>query len=120
MPPVYHYSQKTDSVNEIELVGTPLGSFYDEEFDRYQVDFEDGDALVLMSDGLPEAPNHDGEMLDYPAVKECIKANGSKSASGIKDSLIELSDKWLDGIQNPDDITLVIFKKNKNKELAQA
>ena len=42
MPPVYHYSQKTDSVNEIELVGTPLGSFYDEEFDRYQVDFEDG------------------------------------------------------------------------------
>jgi len=120
MPPVYHYSKKTDSVNEIELVGTPLGSFYDEEFDRYQVDFEDGDALVLMSDGLPEAPNHDGEMLDYPAVKECIKANGSKSASGIKDSLIELSDKWLDGIQNPDDITLVIFKKNKDKEFAQA
>ena len=32
MPPVYHYSKKTDSVNEIELVGTPLGSFYDEEF----------------------------------------------------------------------------------------
>ena len=120
MPPVYHYSKKTDSVNEIELVGTPLGSFYDEEFDRYQVDFEDGDALVLMSDGLPEAPNHDGEMLDYPAVKECIKANGSKSASGIKDSLIELSDNWLDGIQNPDDSTLVIFKKHNTGEIANA
>ena len=120
MPPVYHYSKRTDSVNEIELVGTPLGSFYDEEFDRYQVDFEDGDALVLMSDGLPEAPNHDGEMLDYPAVKKCIKDNGSKSASGIKDSLVALSDKWLDGIQNPDDITLVIFKKNKTKEMANA
>ena len=78
MPPVYHYSKKTNSVNEIELVGTPLGSFYDEEFDRYQIDFEDGDALVLMSDGLPEAPNHSGEMLDYPAVKDCIKENGSK------------------------------------------
>ena len=120
MPPVYHYSKKTNSVNEIELVGTPLGSFYDEEFDRYQIDFEDGDALVLMSDGLPEAPNHSGEMLDYPAVKDCIKENGSKSASGIKDSLIELSDKWLDGIQNPDDITLVIFKKNNNTGSAQA
>jgi len=120
MPPVYHYSKRTNSVNEIELVGTPLGSFYDEEFDKYQIDFEDGDALVLMSDGLPEAPNHDGEMLDYPAVKRCIKENGSKSASGIKDSLIELSDKWLDGIQNPDDITLVIFKKNKTGEIANA
>lgn len=120
MPPVYHYSKKTNSVNEIELVGTPLGSFYDEEFDRYQVNFEDGDALVLMSDGLPEAPNHSGEMLDYPAVKECIKENGSKSALGIKDSLIELSDKWLDGIQNPDDITLVIFKKNNNAGTAEA
>ena len=120
MPPVYHFSKKKNSVNEIELVGTPLGSFYNEEFDKYQVDFEDGDALVLMSDGLPEAPNNDGEMLDYPAVKECIRENGSKSASGIKDSLIELSDKWLDGIQNPDDITLVIFKKNKAGEIAKS
>ena len=120
MPPVYHFSKKKNSVNEIELVGTPLGSFYNEEFDKYQVEFEDGDALVLMSDGLPEAPNHTGEMLDYPAVKKCIKENGSKSASGIKDSLIELSDNWLDGIQNPDDITLVIFKKNKPGGVAKA
>ena len=120
MPPVYHFSKKNDSVNEIELVGTPLGSFYNEEFDKYQLNFEDGDALVLMSDGLPEAPNHTGEMLDYPAVKKCIKDNGSKSASGIKDSLIELSDNWLDGIQNPDDITLVIFKKKESRGIAKA
>ena len=38
----------------------------------------------------------------------------------IKDSLIALSDKWLDGVQNPDDITLVIFKKNKTGEIANA
>ena len=120
MPPVYHFSKKKNAVNEIELVGTPLGSFYNEEFDKYQVDFEDGDALVLMSDGLPEAPNHSGDMLDYPAVKQCIKDNGSKSASGIKDSLIELSDNWLDGIQNPDDITLVIFKKKESGGVAKA
>lgn len=120
MPPVYHFSKKDNSVNEIELVGTPLGSFYDEEFDKYQVDFEDGDALVLMSDGLPEAPNHSGELLDYPAVKNCIRDNGSKSALGIKDSLIELSDNWLDGIQNPDDITLVIFKKKESGGIGKA
>ena len=120
MPPVYHFSKKKNAVNEIELVGTPLGSFYDEEFDKYQVDFEDGDALVLMSDGLPEAPNHSGDMLDYPAVKQCIKDNGSKSASGIKDSLIELSDNWLNGIQNPDDITLVIFKKKESGGIAKS
>ena len=120
MPPVYHFSKKKNTVNEIELVGTPLGSFYNEEFDKYQVDFEDGDALVLMSDGLPEAPNHSGDMLDYPAVKQCIKDNGSKSASGIKDSLVELSDNWLGGIQNPDDITLVIFKKKESGGVAKA
>ena len=120
MPPVYHFSKKKNAVNEIELVGTPLGSFYDEEFDKYQVDFEEGDALVLMSDGLPEAPNHSGDMLDYPAVKQCIKDNGSKSASDIKDSLIELSDNWLNGIQNPDDITLVIFKKKESRGIAKA
>ena len=50
-------------------------------------------------------------MLDYDAVKECIEANGNKSAEGIIDSLIGLGDEWMSGLMNDDDITLVVIKK---------
>ena len=65
----------------------------------------------MISDGLPEAPNRAGELLDYKLVKECIQKNSYKTAEEIKDDLVDLSDKWLDGIQNPDDITIVVCKK---------
>ena len=77
----------------------------------YSFNLESNDALVLISDGLPECVNHEGEMLDYEPVKECITANGDKSAQGIIDSLIDLGDEWMSGLMNDDDITLVVIKK---------
>ena len=65
----------------------------------------------MLSDGLPEAPNREGELLDYAAVKECIEKNATKSSDEIKDELVKLSDKWMNGVHNPDDITIVVCKK---------
>jgi serine phosphatase RsbU (regulator of sigma subunit) len=50
-------------------------------------------------------------MLDYEPVKDCIAANGGKTAQGIIDSLIDLGDDWMSGLMNDDDITLVVIKK---------
>ena len=38
----------------------------------------------------------------------------NESAEEIKDELVKLSDNWLDGIHNPDDITIVVCKKLKD------
>jgi serine phosphatase RsbU (regulator of sigma subunit) len=70
-----------------------------------------GDVLVLISDGLPECDNYGGEMLDYEAVKNCIHKNGKKSSKEILTQLIELGDNWMDGKMNEDDITIVVIKK---------
>ena len=40
--------------------------------------------LVMISDGLPEAPNKKGDLLDYEAVKSCVEKNSLKSAEEIK------------------------------------
>ena len=111
MPPAYLYQDKTGTVNEILVPGLPLGSMKKADFDLHSFPLESNDALVLISDGLPECVNHDGEMLDYDAVKECIESNGNKSAEGIIDSLIDLGDEWMAGLMNDDDITLVVIKK---------
>lgn len=111
MPPAYLYRDKTGEVDEILVPGLPLGSMKKADFDLHSFPLESNDALVLISDGLPECVNHEGEMLDYDAVKECIESNGNKSAEGIIDSLIGLGDEWMSGLMNDDDITLVVIKR---------
>lgn len=111
MPPAYLYKHSEKEVDEILVPGLPLGSMKKADFDLHSFNLESKDALVLISDGLPECVNHEGEMLDYEPVKECITENGNKSAQGIIDSLIDLGDEWMSGLMNDDDITLVVIKK---------
>ena len=110
MPPVYHYHGETQEVDEILLGGLPLGSIKDETFALESFSFEKGDSLVFISDGLPEAANKKEEMLGYEAVFECVKVNGEKDAEKQRDALLDLGTVWLDGLQNEDDITIVVVK----------
>ena len=74
---------------------------------------------MILSDGLPEAPNPGGALLDYPAVQQCVEKTGHLGASPVKEALIQLADEWLDGTQNPDDITFVVLEKNNSTEQHQ-
>jgi sigma-B regulation protein RsbU (phosphoserine phosphatase) len=92
--------------------GLPLGGLKNETFEQISRPFESGDVLIQLSDGLPEAPNAKGEPYDYDRLKSLIQASGHLSAQKIIDVLIESVDQWLEGKNNPDDITLVVAKKN--------
>ena len=111
MPPTYYYNAKAKLVEEVLVPNLPLGGIETEEFDSITKDFNSGDVIVMISDGLPELPNPQDELLDYPKVEDCVKANAHKDAESIKDALVELSDTWADGVMNPDDITIVVVKK---------
>ena len=111
MPPLYHYRAETSEVDEILLEGLPLGSFKGETYSLVDIEIKKGDVFVFISDGLPEATNISDQMLGYKAVLDCIKTNGENSAEEIKQSLFDLGMAWLDGVQNQDDITVVVVKK---------
>mgnify|MGYP001233255112 CR=1 FL=1 len=111
MPPTYHFSSKTKKMEEILVPNLPLGGIETEKFDGIKKEFDPGDVMVMISDGLPELPNPTDEMLDYEKVYSCIKDNAEKSAVEIKDALVYLSDDWAKGVMNPDDITIVVIKK---------
>ena len=111
MPPAYLYKHDLGEVDEILIPGLPLGSMKNADFDLHSFELKSEDALILISDGLPECVNHAGEMLDYEPVKNCIVDNGNKSAQGIINALIDLGNSWMSGLMNDDDITLVVIKK---------
>ena len=113
MPPCYLYSAKSNTVEEIQLSGLPLGGLYGATFDQVERPFEEGDLFVIVSDGLPEAPNLKGVQLGYQAVEECILQHANKTSNEIKEALVQLGHTWLAGQITPDDITIVIIKKTK-------
>ena len=110
MPPYYIYRANSKTTEEIMLSGIPLGSFNNVHYDQLKTSFHTGDILVIISDGLPEAPNLESELFDYTKVQQLISENGDESADGIIKKLIVEADLWLAGKQNPDDITLVVIK----------
>jgi ligand-binding sensor domain-containing protein len=110
MPPYFIYRAATNTTEEIQLSGVPLGSFNDVHFDQATTSFNAGDILVIISDGLPEAPNLTGELFDYQKLQDLITTYGDKTAQEVIDQLMIEADAWLSGNHNPDDITLVVIK----------
>ena len=110
MPPYFMYRAATKTTEEIQLSGVPLGSFKDIQFDQTTTAFNSGDILVIISDGLPEAPNLAGELFNYQKLQDLIATYGNLAAQEVIDQLMIEADNWLAGNHNPDDITLVVIK----------
>ena len=111
MPPIYLYKAASNTIEEFMNNGLPLGGLRDEVFELVTRNFETGDVLIQLSDGLPEAPNAKGEMYDYERLKSLIQDSCHLSAQEIINVLIQSVDQWMEGKHNPDDITIVITKK---------
>ena len=110
MPPTYIYSAADNKLEELLISNLPLGGLDLENFSSITKNFNKGDVCVMLSDGLPELPNLNNELLDYPNVFNCILENAQYSSEQIKESLVKLSDNWAGGRMNPDDITIVVIK----------
>lgn len=111
MPPTYLYSAKNDAVEELMICNLPLGGIESEQYSSVKRPFESGDVMVMISDGLPELPNPENELLDYPEIMQCISDNRNSDSDTIQKKLVTLADSWAQGVMNPDDITIVVIKK---------
>jgi len=110
MPPLLIYRAATKQVEELELKGMPLGIFVEFPYKVEEVKLEAGDTILLMSDGLPERFNLDGEILDYPAAKNIFAEAAGKSPAEIISHLNQAGEKWANGRPQQDDVTFVVMK----------
>ncbi|HWA93675.1 MAG TPA: PP2C family protein-serine/threonine phosphatase [Terracidiphilus sp.] len=66
--------------NPIAMEGAlPLGSFEEAEFSVTHFQLQPNDRLVLVSDGLAEAMNPQGELFGFPRVQELVQTGISAS-----------------------------------------
>ena len=111
MPPVYLYKKKNAAVEEIFLKGMPLGAMKNFPYVLHKIDFEPGDTLLLITDGIAEQKNVQDEMFGYPRIAQAFSGSGSAAPNGIIEELVNMSQQWMGGAVQDDDMTLLVIRK---------
>ena len=111
MPPVFVYRAEDGRVEEVLISSLPLGSLPDLEYPIEVFQMNPGDSLVLLSDGLPETFDDEGNQLGYEAVEDCLRRHGSKEPDQILAELLALGADWRGDKPLDDDITLLVIKQ---------
>ncbi len=112
MPPLLIYRAKTKTVETVTLKGTPLGAFSHATYKAMAISLEQDDTILLLSDGLPELFNKNGDMFGYQQVAQLFENinHHYKTSDEIITQLKKAGEDWLDGKTPDDDITFVVIK----------
>ncbi len=116
MPPALLYKKEEDAVSTLLLKGMPLGTKVEYPYQEDSLNMEEGDTLLLMSDGLMELFNEERELLGLSRIERTFKEVADSSASDIMSQITRLIDKWAGGKAHEDDITIMILKAKKTAD----
>ena len=108
-PPLIVHSAGT--VEQLASGGLPLGIKADADYREGRTTLQQGDVLVIYSDGVTEAASPSGEEFGPTRLYEVVSRNVDASAAGIRDRIESALTKFSQGTQAADDITLVIVKR---------
>ena len=110
MPPAYIFRASTMKVDELGLEGMPLGAMKEYKYQVLKEQLVSGDTLLLMSDGLPELKNPDGEIFDYSRVEQVFRDAAGQAPQMIVDRLVDAGELWRKDQVADDDVTLMVVK----------
>ncbi len=103
--------KKKRKVDILHTPGTWLGARHD--IDRVTVDamlmLEEGDVLILYTDGLTEAMNDSGEQFGIERFSDVVEAHQDESPAEIRDHVIRAVRAWSN--HQEDDISLLLARR---------
>ncbi|MBI2516455.1 MAG: SpoIIE family protein phosphatase [Opitutae bacterium] len=95
--------------------GMPIGlvdaQLFDEVITDKVVPFENGDVLVLYTDGLTEAPNAEDKEFGGARLADALRAARDGDARAINDSVLNAVQRFTGTDQLRDDFTLLTIKR---------
>jgi len=112
MPPALHFAAATREVREVALAGTPLGARAGFPYQEATVALGAGDALLFLSDGLPELPNAEGEPYGYDRLARRFQdlASSGPDARSVVAGLEASTAEWSHAAAPADDVTFLVLR----------
>lgn len=101
-------------IEQLGSGGLPLGILPFADYELGQTRLFPNEALVIYSDGVNETVNQTDEEFGVERLSQTVKDNLNQTASGLRDKIEGALTKFADGADAPDDITLVIVKRQSN------
>lgn len=95
------------TVETLMAGGPPLGIVDDAEYSLTRIGFEADETLVIVSDGITEARNAEGELLGERAVAETVSAAAGLDAETIAGRIVSAAEQHATG-RLEDDLTVVV------------
>ncbi len=106
------YRQCLQTCELIDSDGTFLNFFEDisHAIENAEFALDIGDILVLYTDGLTEAMNPEGQLLDIHGLMDIVTTHARKTVEGLRDGIIHDVLEWCHH-DNGDDMSLLVIKR---------
>ena len=104
-------ARRDGRVEQLASGGFPLGIMPNASYELGQIQLQPGEALVIYSDGVSETVNREDEEFGVERLVAVVKENLNRTASGLRDRIEAALSQFAAGADAPDDITLVIVKR---------
>lgn len=106
-------ARASGAVDKLEGGGMILGIFAGAVYEQRTITMQQGDALVLFSDGITEAPKggEGGEEFDEARLAGLVAGRRQQPAATIVEEVLAALTDWSAGAPAADDITLVVARR---------
>ncbi len=111
-PPGVMRRSKDGGIESLTVGGVPLGIIATAGYEAGRCSLMDGDAVVLVSDGVTEAFNLEGAMFEEERLVAAVSASGALTAAQALERLIKDVDEFSQGCEQADDISVLVIRKN--------
>jgi sigma-B regulation protein RsbU (phosphoserine phosphatase) len=95
---------------KLESTGTVLGLSTRTDYKQRRVRFAPGDVLVAATDGITEASDVDGRIIDEALLLDAVRNSHAVSSSDIALNLMRAVDAHLRGAEPHDDRTVIVVQ----------
>jgi len=103
--------RESDEIIRLSTGGVVLGAMKGLKMAEKTVDLEEGDLLVLYTDGVTEAVNKQEEQFGEGRLIKLIEKNHELSPEDLKNKIIDQVYDFASGTKQADDITLMILRR---------
>ena len=98
----------------LEASGIPIGMMDLNNWDENTMNFEEGDTVLIFSDGIPEAMNEKDDQFSDEMLEKILVDNREKAPDVLSKYIINKVTEFVDGHPRSDDITLMILQRKIN------
>jgi serine phosphatase RsbU (regulator of sigma subunit) len=111
--PAYLFRAATGTVEEMDSNANVLGLFDTASYESGAFRLDQGDILVVYSDGLPDAQNPQEEMFGEERLLKLIRQEATLGSQALEQKLLKAIEEFTQGTPQTDDITFVVVEKCK-------